>query len=315
MKKTQQLLAAVAVLVSVSALSARGKTIEYSNAAKNVATVSSAQMEAGENTTWKDVMSGRIAPLTLKAGSLDSSWNLFKSAGGDFAALVEVNENRMGGAPKPFFTQGQTMTIGEETYLVAYRQQPVGVSISNFPAPQSYDMSPDEWRKKFAFTRDSVLLLSLLSTRTMGNITDIKPFSTSVFPSVVTASTPEGRAELRRQSSGHLKQLVIAIMQNSQENNEIYPPMQNMYLLKKALLPYTKTEKVFRHPGSNAFYVPNASLSRKKLASFESPSTTASVYEAQPDADGFRNVGFVDGHVKAVRIDQWAKIKKDSGIK
>jgi len=94
----------------------------------------------------------------------------------------------------------------------------------------------------------------------------------------------------------------------------VYPPMQNMFQLKKAVFPYVKTEQIFRQPGTGTFYVPNAALSKKSVANIDSVSTFAAIYEAQVGSDGRRGVAFADGHVKRVTAAQWTGIKQNSEI-
>ncbi len=126
------------------------------------------------------------------------------------------------------------------------------------------------------------------------------------------------RAEL---SNSNLKQLVMGVIQYAQDHDETFPPMQNMFQLKKAIYPYLKSEQrgvrsgqVFRQPGSGTFYVPNAALSKKKMASMDDVANTAALYEAQVGSDGKRGVAFEDGHVKRVTASEWTKLKEHSGI-
>ncbi len=118
-------------------------------------------------------------------------------------------------------------------------------------------------------------------------------------------------------SNSNLKRLMIGVLQYAYDHKEVspvYPPMQNMFQLKKAVFPYVKTEQIFRQPGTGTFYVPNAALSKKSVANIDSVSTFAAIYEAQVGSDGRRGVAFADGHVKRVTASEWTQLKKHSEI-
>ena len=61
-------------------------------------------------------------------------------------------------------------------------------------------------------------------------------------------------------------------------------------------------------------YQANTSLSHRILASFDSPSTMVTYYEASPDDDGLRAVLFLDGHVKRVTEAEWQKLRLASHV-
>lgn len=252
---------------------------------------------------WSDVFSASgVAPLSIKAGAMDSSWRSFKLSN-DWS---ETTASIYTGARTAFYSRGQVFTIRGEGYLVTYREERptydirTSYSINNFP-------------KAPAFTRDTVLRLSLLNLRTIGNMNDIKAFDAKVFPPSATSSTREGRELLRRQSANNLEQLGIAIKQYQQAHKMDLPPSSNMYAFKKAVTPYVKNENIFRQPGNKAFYVSD-DLSKQTVATFVTASTVL-VYEAQPDADGLRNVLFADGSVRAVNRNEWTRNRKELGIK
>lgn len=90
--------------------------------------------------------------------------------------------------------------------------------------------------------------------------------------------------------------------------------MQSISQFKKAIFPYVKDDEVFVQPSNKAFFVTNVILSGRNLDKVKSPEKFAMIYEAQTGADNKRAVGFADGHVKRVTVDEWTKIKQDSQI-
>ena len=113
----------------------------------------------------------------------------------------------------------------------------------------------------------------------------------------------------------NLKLLGIALIQYAQEYDETYPPMQNLEVFRKAILPYVKDDKLFSQPKNQKPYLINPELSGKSFIKIKNPTTFVALYEAEVGSDGKRGVAFADGHVKRVRPIEWTKIKKDSRIK
>ena len=115
-------------------------------------------------------------------------------------------------------------------------------------------------------------------------------------------------------SLANLRQLGLGLIQYTQDNNETLPPMQSASAAKAALFPYIKSDSIFEQPPSHTFYRPNASLSRRKLASFDSPASVVAYFETTPQADGLRAVLFLDGHVKRLQDPEWQQIKAASHV-
>jgi hypothetical protein len=105
------------------------------------------------------VISGSKFPLNLKLMDLDSEWRgfsisgQFETGGGMqvFNSLLVTTANNL------YYTKGQTITVGSETYLIAYRL--------------------DITERQLKLTPETKLMLSLLNLRTIGSLNNIRQFN------------------------------------------------------------------------------------------------------------------------------------------
>jgi hypothetical protein len=95
-------------------------------------------------------------------------------AGGLFGALFGGG----GAAPPPagapaYYTQGQTLTVGTETFLVAYKAQLKGLDMAALmqAGPEAKLPPPDK------LTPETPLALTLMNLRSVASITDVRPFN------------------------------------------------------------------------------------------------------------------------------------------
>jgi hypothetical protein len=85
-------------------------------------------------------------------------------------------------------------------------------------------------------------------------------------------------------SLGNLKQLAPAFEMYTQDYDGRLPPMMDPAAVKKALLPYVRTEAVFVHPTTGEPYQPNPTLSHRQLNSIDQPDKVVAFYEGHPSA-------------------------------
>ncbi len=97
-------------------------------------------------------------------------------------------------------------------------------------------------------------------------------------------------------TTSRAKQLFIAIVQYTQDYDEVYPPMGNVSEFQAALAPYTRSLKPLSNTRGQPF-VPNAALSGVSLASITDPATTVLFQDTPPYADGSPTTAYADGHV------------------
>lgn len=285
----------------------QGFTPQFSAQATSASAVSPSDM------TWKDAMSGKVIPLSIKARDLDASWRSFTvSENNDLRAMM-LGAYGMADA-NALYSRGDQISVAGETYLVAYRQKMPAMDLARMSTASNAEMM----MRDMALKPDSILQLSLLNVRMTSAFNQMQTFDPAVFNVSSPMNSVFGQARnnaLNSSSNSNLKQIMLGVLQYAQDYDEKFPPMQSMYQLKKAIYPYIKNDAVFKQPSNDKFYVPNVALSKKSMASIDFPPTFAAIYEADFGSDGKRGVGFADGHVKRVTPAEWTKIKKDSGIK
>lgn len=135
----------------------------------------------------KDVFAGDTAPLTLKLKDLRPGWyrvslgGLPDAGGGNpFSALAGGIFGAMFGggapsapAPPAYYTQGQTVVVASETFLITYRSQLKGLDMAALmKAGPEAKLPPPE-----RLTPDSALALVLVNLKGVSSLTDIRPFN------------------------------------------------------------------------------------------------------------------------------------------
>jgi hypothetical protein len=132
--------------------------------AEDAASVAAAQISIG----------GANLPSTMQLKDLDSSWKRLTLGGPlDVGHWVQALADYLG-TPNPNFayTKGQTISLGSETYLVAYRPTFKGPGVMDMMMSAGGGTAPEPPK----LTGDTVLSLSLLNLRTVGSLDDIRSF-------------------------------------------------------------------------------------------------------------------------------------------
>ena len=253
-----------------------------------------------QTSSLRDVLSGAAHPLTLKLKDLDNSWRrITVGGGGAKAESMGIVGALLGGGTgdSVFYTLGETVTIGSETYLIAY-QPPT--SQFDFAAlmrdgPSFEPPVPEQ------LTPETALTLSLLNLRSVNSFTNIRPFDLDqeIAPGGKEAD-PDADPSLR-----NLKQLALALLLYLQDYDEVFPPMDDPSSVKSALLPYVGDDTVFDDPKSGEAYQPNRYLSRLHLVFIETPEEIVLFYAASANEEGVRGVAYLDGHVEQVSEQAW----------
>jgi hypothetical protein len=131
--------------------------------------------------TFKELLYSNTIPLTLKLKDLNSEWRRMSVSGqydlGSMGGFMGMFGGGIGGTT--YYTKGESVIIGSETYIVAYKanlKQPDFLSLmmenesNGGKEPDMSKMMPEK------LTPESALSLSLLNLKTSGNLTDIRPF-------------------------------------------------------------------------------------------------------------------------------------------
>lgn len=203
-----------------------------------------------------------------------------------------------------YYTKGQTVSLGTETFLIAYRIQNemtpnelnamfrnmYGGHGENAPPP-----GPQKWAP------NTPLRLALLNLRTTGSLTDLRPFDPEreiMGPRDVTAASDRNLEQLGR----YLTQLI-----QNQRQNRGYPPELPLRNIADARNIFTRyfhaPTTIYAHPQSKETYRTNAALTKKKAKNLMNSAQLVAFYEAKPGTDLKRGATFLDGRVE--RIPEW----------
>jgi hypothetical protein len=269
----------------------------------------------------KEVFSNPAYPTTLKLSELTADWKCLNAngqseAGGYMQLLAGMaGGGQLAGAFGTFYTKGDTLTLGQETYLVAYRraQSPVNIRAMQVEGPKPEILKPD-----------SPLSLALLNLQTAGSITDIRTFKmedeiaaqkkmiSDLYGEEYVA--PDNEQGTRAQSMHNLKQIATALNMYMSDWDDQMPPMKTFDAAKTALMPYCKNPNIFVQPETGKPYMVNPILSNHKAAHINNPSDMVVFYEAETNQDGTRCAAFMDGHCARIPEKEWADIKRRSRI-
>lgn len=131
----------------------------------------------------KQAIAGQNPPLTLRLKDLDQSWRRM-SLGGESDSLGSIpfiGPLLQALGSNAYYTQGQTIVLGNETFLVAYRITGMGSNLAllrsaSAALPTSKQVEPTP-RKEEGLTPNTPLSLSLINFRTISSLNDIQPFN------------------------------------------------------------------------------------------------------------------------------------------
>ena len=263
--------------------------------------------------SMKQVLSGKTFPLFYQLKELNAEWHVFNfsNGGANSLSLLYAFYGAGLGSDNSYFTKGDEVLIGAETFIIAYhpKQKPIS------PAQLRYPGASPEIMGALKLKEDSVLTLSLINLRSANIMSELRGFDLKdvLAPTETSEALPEKGKTLSSESN--LRNIGTAMMMYSQDYDETLPPMKSFTKFKEVIMPYIKNESTFKNPISNEAYVLNDILSNHKLAHILKPAEFAFIYEASPAPDGTRGVGFVDGQAKRVYADEWELVKKRSKIK
>ena len=274
-----------------------------------------ATMTPAAGTTFADVFASSRTPISLTWGELGAGWFKFtaseQSEGGVYAqfygSLLGVND---------YYTQGTTISVGSETYLVAYRPESRSLDIAELM--NSYTKPP----KPAPLTPGTPLALCLLNVRTLGSLKDIQPLDAHREASAKAAVRQDiqqyvAHSEGERGSlvsETNLKRLGGVLLEYAHRKNGTLPPLGSAAQAKSALFKFAKTETLFINPQTHQPYQPNPALSRHKLAAIASRSEMVVYYDPMPSDEGLRSVLYLDGHTRRVSQADWPRVKRASKI-
>jgi len=265
--------------------------------------------------TFQEVLLGRTIPLTVKMKDLDETWRRMNTSGladGSNPAVVyrAMFSGQLSGGG--FFTKGQTISIGNESYLVGYTIQGKPVDMSKMQMLMNRG-APTEPEKP---TAQTLLGLALINVRSISNITDVRPFNLEAELTGVEAAGTEDEKhaqEINEASAKNLGKLAAAVTTYVNER-KVLPLLTDVRTAEQELILCAGSKAVFLQPEMKKPYRPNPAVAGRKLSEFDKPDKVVVFYEAVPSGDGTRGVLFLDGHVDRLIEQQWKKLKESAKL-
>lgn len=276
-----------------------------------------ANIAQAEEMTYNEALSGSSIPLSIKAKDLGPNWHHITATGPTDVSgtgnWLQMYYASMSGASMPgFFTQGKTVAISGETYLVAYKVETQVVDVATMMRGATNGNSPTHPK---VVTPETPLLLALLNVRSLGNLVDIRPFDAARDIQAEATLATQSCEDNNRQSDSRLKQLGLGVMMYTQDYDDVLPPMASTSQFQMAVYPYVKEHNTFIDQHTNMPYGLNTRLSHHRLRSVPSPASMVLLFETKPAEDGTREVVFLNWRAQRIRETEWPRLKKACKIR
>ena len=205
-----------------------------------------------------------------------------------------------------YYTRGETVTLGSETYLVAYRPQ---IDAREMQQAMRFGFDPGmEEAEPFRLARNMPLALSLLNLRTVGSLTNIRPFDPAR-----DLERELTLAEANPASTENLRRLGETVLNFARTHGQRLPEMTDVATVRRRFFPYVvRRASLLVHPRTKEPYRPNSRLSNRRTVEIKTPATAVLFYEATPGSDNKRGVVFLSGQTTRVPEAEWTQVKAKS---
>lgn len=279
-----------------------------------VALPASAQIETTQSANFATAIAGNVAPLTVRFGDLDTSWRRVTPTATDNSTLFQIIRSRpyrgSFSMPDYLYTQGKTVSIGGEQFVIAYRLVPAEtttVSVlpeGNYSAPLQAPSIP------VALSGETKLQLSLLNPRITGRFDNIQAVDVA---KDIAQSQKARNAVVNQISLAQLTQIGAIFVYFARSSGKL-PPLGSADSLQKTL--QTRYGYVssawFLEPGTKKPYRTDAALSGTPLKSLQDTTKTIVLYENTVSTDGTRAVLFVNGTAQRLKEAEFSRLLKSS---
>jgi hypothetical protein len=124
-----------------------------------------------------EVISGKATPLQRTLKDFDESWRRFTvPATGEsplgYLALLAGAAGPVLPGPPTYYTRGETVNVGAETFIVAYRRRDEGPGLPALIAADREGQAPP---RPEPLALDTPLHMCLLNVRSLGSLNEIRP--------------------------------------------------------------------------------------------------------------------------------------------
>ncbi|HVT14301.1 MAG TPA: hypothetical protein VHE55_18705 [Fimbriimonadaceae bacterium] len=229
----------------------------------------------------------------------------------DFAGAMQMSMFSMAGSGagnsfemyqlfQTSWTNGQTINSDAGEFLVTYKL--------GFTPPSEGSYAP-----KMA----SELRLSLIRK---DSIIGISPRNDLKRERLLEMMSPEAQTARQTENSrtaalSNMKQLALGMIMYSSDYDDVVPYVQDSKSALAVTMPYLKNGQLTKslNPGSRILM--NMAIAGVEMTAIEAPAETVLYYDEKPWPDGSRLVAFMDGHVKFVEPEAWAKAEATLHLK
>jgi hypothetical protein len=269
------------------------------------------------NIAFEQLISRSVAPATLRFKDLNSQWRrlVINNQGNNDSYAYALRF----GMPMfqdmladlgigVYYSKLQTVTLGDETYLIAYRvqnemtQQELQMAMQRMYGRHGHgeDDAPQGPRRH---APDTPLSLSLLNLRTSGSLQDIQTFDSSR-----EILRPQDIIEL---STANLRRIggYFPRMSRFEQNGMRGLPLRDATEARLAFHNFFHApDEIFLHPGTREPYRPNTMLAGKRLSLLGNSKQLVAFYEPRVGSDGKRGAVFLNGVVERIPEWQWKSV-------
>ncbi|MEY2832784.1 MAG: hypothetical protein RLZZ574_2042, partial [Cyanobacteriota bacterium] len=282
---------------------------------------------------FQELISGKQAPLTKQFKDLDDSWRQIAISGQYEMADLMKSWTSLFGADiynNIYYTQGKTVKVNDETYLVAYRLatsgEPLNINslLENFMGSTAGLTGGDcaSIGSPEKITPETTIALSLLNLKTIGSLNNVRSFDLKIDLAMLEKAQEQSKAACEQakldavnlQIESNLQNLGSALRSYAEQNEHKLPDMSSLETVKLALQDFVYDESIFYHPETLEPYLVNASLSAQNLEDLDNGTPIVAFYEASPAADGTIGVVYADGLYQRVQAEDWAAVKQASNL-
>lgn len=114
----------------------------------------------------------------------------------------------------------------------------------------------------------------------------------------------------RTQTLSNAKQVATATMIYCTDYDDMLPIGNSTEQVKKLLLPYSKSETIWKSENSGSRFLFNMNVTGVSMSIFTQPMRTPMIYESKPWTDGARVVAYIDGHARMEPKEKWPEIER-----
>ncbi len=254
--------------------------------------------------TLDRVLAGREMPLSIAAKQLTPEY-LHMVAGGPMGIASLQNmmiDAKTGVETGLYFSKGQTVTAGGETYLIAYRPNFQVDMAGVFNHGHGHgDDQPVQPRK---LRPNMMLSLSLLNLRTNSRLDDIRAFDAKR-----DMESPQESSEASTRNLRALGQGMMVYLSN--RGGGVMPAIGTSVTpgVRRTFYPSVHDQQLWVQPATEEPYRPNPRISRVNVNRVANRQFLIAFYETTPGSDGLRGVVFLDGHVERVSAERFARLQ------